>query len=67
MKDIAAGQRLISNVELLANLIPGVNFSLRLLPMSQKIIDQYFDILSLGTDWELVLGEIKEEVTNIGL
>ena len=64
---IAAGQRLISNVELLANLIPGVNFSLRLLPMSQKIIDQYFDILSLGTDWELVLGEIKEEVTNIGL
>lgn len=64
---IASGQRLISNVELLANLIPGVDFSLQLLPMSQKITDNYFDILSLGSDWELVVTEIKEEVVKIGV
>lgn len=63
---LAAGQNLLGNVELLANMIPGVDFSLKLLPMTEKAIDAYFDIFSLGKDWQMVVGEIKGGLEQIG-
>lgn len=63
---LAAGQNLLGNVELLANMIPGVDFSLKLLPMTEKAIDAYFDIFSLGKDWQMVVGEIKGGLEQLG-
>lgn len=63
---LAAGQNLLGNVELLANMIPGVDFSLKLLPMTEKAIDAYFDIFSLGKDWQMVIGEIKGGLEQLG-
>lgn len=63
---LAAGQNLLGNVELLANMIPGVDFSLKLLPMTEKAIDVYFDIFSLGKDWQMVVGEIKGGLEQLG-
>lgn len=57
---LAAGQRMVANVEMLANMIPGVNFSMKVLPISQKAVDKYFDILSLGKEWEVVINEIQK-------
>ena len=63
---LAAGQNLLGNVELLANMIPGIDFSLKLLPMTEKAIDAYFDIFSLGKDWQMVVGEIKGGLEQLG-
>ena len=62
---LVAGQKILSNVELLANMIPGVNYSMRLLPLTDKAINQYFDILKIGKDWELVVNNIAEGVEKI--
>ena len=62
---LVAGQKILSNVELLANMIPGVNYSMRLLPLTDKAINQYFDILKIGKDWELVVNNIIEGVEKI--
>lgn len=64
---LAAGQRLLGNVELLANLIPGVNFTMKLLPMTQSAIDKVFDISSVGSEWQMVVNEIKGEADRIGI
>ena len=65
---LAAGQRLLGNVELLANLIPGVDFTMKLLPMTQSaIIDKVFDIASVGTEWQMVVNQIKGEVDKLGI
>lgn len=63
---LAAGQNMIANVEMLANMIPGVNFSLKLLPLTQKAVDKYFDILNLGNDWEMVVSRIKGGAEELG-
>lgn len=64
---LAAGQRLLGNVELLANLIPGVDFTMKLLPMTQSAIDKIFEISSVGTEWQLVVNQIKEEADKLGI
>lgn len=64
---LAAGQRLLGNVELLANLIPGVDFTMKLLPMTQLAIDKVFDIASVGTEWQVVVNQIKGEVDKLGI
>lgn len=64
---LVAGQRLLSNVELMANMIPGVNYSMKLLPLTDKAINQYFDILKIGKDWELVINNIEEGVEKFGI
>lgn len=64
---LAAGQRLLGNVELLANLIPGVDFTMKLLPMTQSAIDKVFDIASIGTEWQVVVNQIKGEVNKLGI
>ena len=46
-------------------MIPGVNYSMRLLPLTDKAINQYFDILKIGKDWELVVNNIAEGVEKI--
>lgn len=64
---LAAGQRLLSNVEYMANMIPGVNYSMKLLPLTDKAINQYFDILKIGKDWELVINNIEEGAEKFGI
>lgn len=64
---LAAGQRLLGNVELLANLIPGVDYTMKLLPMTQSAIDKVFDIASVGTEWQMVVNQIKGEVNKLGI
>lgn len=64
---LAAGQRMLTNVEMLANMIPGVNFSMKILPITQKATDKYFDILNLGKEFEIVTSEIQKGVEEIVL
>lgn len=64
---LVAGQKLLSNVELMANMIPGVNYSMKLLPLTDKAINSYFDVLKIGKDWEIVINNIEEGAEKLGL
>lgn len=64
---LVAGQKLLSNVELMANMIPGVNYSMKLLPLTDKAINSYFDVLKIGKDWEIVINNIEEGAEKFGL
>ena len=41
---------------------------MKLLPMTQSaIIDKVFDIASVGTEWQMVVNQIKGEVDKLGI
>lgn len=63
---LSMGQKLITNAELLANTIPGVNISLKILPLTQKASQGVFDISSLGKDFILAANEVKSSFIEFG-
>lgn len=64
---LLAGQDLLMNAELLANMIPGVNFSCQLIPMVDKALDGVFSVEKLGKDYELVINEIVSAGDKLGI
>ncbi|MEG3013095.1 MAG: hypothetical protein RR795_01385 [Cetobacterium sp.] len=62
---VSMGQKLISNAELFANTIPGVNISLKLLPITQRASEKIFDIKSLGKEFEIITTVLEENVGDI--
>ncbi|MGL5707479.1 MAG: phage baseplate protein [Aeromonas sp.] len=64
---LLAGQDLLMNAELLANMIPGVNFSCQLIPMVDKALDGVFSVEKLGKDYELVINEIMSAGDKLGI
>ena len=63
---LVGGQKVLANVEFLANLIPGVDYTMKLLPFSQDAVNKVFDISRLGTDWQIVTNQISEGVDSLG-
>ena len=57
---LATGQKLLANTELLANMIPGIDYSMRILKVTNKITEDVFDVSSLGKDYEMVVNQIGE-------
>jgi len=63
---LVGGQKLLTNVEFLANMIPGVDFNMQLLPISQDVVNKVFDIEKLGTDYQIITNQISEAVDSLG-
>ena len=63
---LSMGQKLITNAELLANTIPGVNVSLKILPLTQKASQGVFDVTKLGKDFVLSANEVKDTLSMVG-
>lgn len=59
---IKMGQKILTDVELLANTIPGVDISLKLLPITQQASTAIFDISRLGKDFILNVNELKKDI-----
>lgn len=59
---IKMGQKILTDVELLANTIPGVDISLKLLPITQQASTAIFDISRLGKDFILNINELKKDI-----
>lgn len=62
---LLAGQDLIVNTELLANMIPGVDFSTQLVPVTSDAINSVFEVEKLGKDFQIVINQIKENVGDL--
>lgn len=57
---LSTGQKLLENTELLANMIPGVDYSMRVLKLTNKVTDKVFEISNLGKDYQMVVNRIGE-------
>lgn len=63
---LSMGQKLFSNVELLLDTIPGVDVSLKILPLTEKASNELFDLNRLGKDFILNVSEVNKTISEIG-
>lgn len=59
---LSMGQKLFSNVELLLDTIPGVDVSMKILPLTEKASNEIFDLNRLGSDFILNVSEVKNSL-----
>lgn len=62
---VSMGQKLLVDVELLANTIPGVDISLKLLPITQMAGSSVFDMSRLGKDFIVNVGNVNNSIFDI--
>lgn len=58
---IKMGQKILTDVELIANTIPGVDVSMKLLPITQKASSVIFDISRLNKDFVLNVIRLQKD------
>ena len=63
---LSMGNQLFSNVELMANSIPGVDVSLKVIPITEKAASDIFDISRLGQDFILNAAQVKSSFQSLG-
>lgn len=63
---LSMGQKLFSDVELLLNTVPGVDVSLKILPITQQANSAIFDISRLGKDFILNVSEVEKDIAGLG-
>lgn len=64
-KPLSMGQKILTNVELLANTIPGVDISIKLIPLTNRALNSIFEVDQLGKDFFLNVAEVKKDVEEI--
>lgn len=62
---IRMGQKILMDVELLANTVPGANVSLKLLPITQEASSALFDMSRLNKDFVLKVSNLQDSIDKL--
>lgn len=62
---VRMGQKILTDVELLANTIPGANVSLKLLPITREAESAIFDMSKLNKDFVLNVTQLQDSIDKL--
>ncbi|MGL5583167.1 MAG: hypothetical protein ACRDCE_19725, partial [Cetobacterium sp.] len=62
---IRMGQKILTDVELLANTVPGANVSLKLLPITREASSALFDMSRLNKDFVLKVSNLQDSIDKL--